>query len=337
MKSNFDPAEYVRQVGCELVRAFESAREATTPGLVGSSIEKAVRDKIEQMLPRGIGVGSGCVIDTRNNTSRQLDIILYEKDQCPKFAINDNSEANYFPVEAVLAVGEIKSVIGKKELSDGFKKIASVKKLYRSFEKTNDDLYVGRRYNESGSTTPYAFHQENTNLGDVFGFILAEKSSVAITLPIPSKTHKSAPKSVLLKHYADNVKALNNDVLCPDITVFLEGTLLIPETLYASVPYMPTRAKNVLPHAIVPAKASSPFGELIKMIWKRQKEGLTAHIPLERYLQFDSIKEPKMSFAKIVNHNLPEKNHLKIDQKLKIVTPTDHLKNDLIQLVKRKL
>ena len=54
MKSNFDPAEFVRLVGRDLVRAFESVREATTPGLVGSAIEHAVRDQLEQILPRGV-------------------------------------------------------------------------------------------------------------------------------------------------------------------------------------------------------------------------------------------------------------------------------------------
>ena len=282
MKSDFDPAEFVRLVGRDLVRAFESAREATTPGLVGSAIEHAVRDQLEQILPRGIGVGSGCVIDTQGVTSRQMDIVLYEKELCPRFSINNSPETTFFPVESVLAIGEVKSAIGKWELKDSFQKIASAKSLYRAFEKIDDNLYVGRRFGDSGSATAHGFYRDNTNLGDVFGFMLAERPSIAITLPDPSRTHKSAPKATLLGHYVENIEALNDDVLCPDMVVFLDGTVLLPHTANGSDLYTPARARNVLPHLIHPVQADSPFGELIKAIWKRYPGGNDcAHTPRE--------------------------------------------------------
>ena len=71
MKASFDPAAFVRRIGQDLVRAFDDAREATTSELVGDAMEQPVRDRLEQILPRGIAVGSGCVIDTRGGTSRQ--------------------------------------------------------------------------------------------------------------------------------------------------------------------------------------------------------------------------------------------------------------------------
>ena len=64
----------------ELVSAFQVAGFATTPGKIGSAREVPVRKKIMQILPRGVGVGSGCVIDSYGNTSRQIDVVLYEKD-----------------------------------------------------------------------------------------------------------------------------------------------------------------------------------------------------------------------------------------------------------------
>ena len=54
MKTSFDPAEFVRRIGRDLVRAFDDAREATTPELVGDAMEQPVRDRLEQILPRGI-------------------------------------------------------------------------------------------------------------------------------------------------------------------------------------------------------------------------------------------------------------------------------------------
>lgn len=214
MESSFNPAQFVREIGRYLVWAFKYARQATTPGLVGAAMEQSVRDQLEQILPGGIGVGSGCVIDTKGSTSRQIDVVLYEKELCPVFCVNNNPETTYFPVEGVLAVGEIKSMIGKKELSDSFKKIQSVKALYRAFQTMEDGIYVGRRYGDQGSGSAHGFYRDNTNKGDIFGFILAEEPSIAVTLPDPSKTHKSAPKATLLGHYVENITEINNAPEC---------------------------------------------------------------------------------------------------------------------------
>ena len=35
-----------------------------------------LRKKLMQLLPRGVGVGSGCVIDSYGNTSKQMDVFL---------------------------------------------------------------------------------------------------------------------------------------------------------------------------------------------------------------------------------------------------------------------
>ena len=129
MKPTFDPSEFVRRISLDLVRAFDDAREVTTPQLVGDAMEQPVRDRLEQILPTGIGVGSGCVIDTNGGTSRQTDVVLYERDLCPVFCMNNSPETTYYPVEGVLAVEEVKSAIGKRELADAFDKVRSVKAL----------------------------------------------------------------------------------------------------------------------------------------------------------------------------------------------------------------
>ena len=122
--SRFSPFEFVATVGESLVSQFDSARRlATTPGLVGEAMETPVRDKLEQILPRGIAVGSGCVIDTYGNTSRQMDIVLYERDICPVFTVNDTPATTYYPCEGVVAVGEVKSSFNKAKLRDAFDKI----------------------------------------------------------------------------------------------------------------------------------------------------------------------------------------------------------------------
>ena len=337
MQSAFDPAEFVRRIGRDLVRAFGDARAATTPELVGDAMEQPVRDRLEQILPRGIGVGSGCVIDTKGATSSQLDVVLYERGLCPVFCINNSPETTYYPAEGVLAVGEVKSTTGKRELADSFRKIRSAKALQRAYEKVDNGAYVGRRYGDQGSFSAYGFYRDNTNKGDIFGFVLAERSAIPVTLPDPSQTHTSAPKATLLGHYVDNIRTINNDVLCPDLTVFLDGTLLTPQTVDGAAPYVPTRARNVLPHVIHPVHADSPFGELIREIWKRHQGGLTAHIPMERYLHYHSNVEPNLTWSVVANVDHVAQMDRRAADELKLTTPTDHLKGDLTLVAKKSV
>ena len=52
-------------------------------------MESPVREQLEHLIPRGIAVGSGFVIDSYGATSSQTDLVLYERDICPVFSIND--------------------------------------------------------------------------------------------------------------------------------------------------------------------------------------------------------------------------------------------------------
>ena len=127
----FSATDFITRLGRSLIKEFEEARQATTSPLIGVAIETPVRRRLEQVLPRGVAVGSGCVIDSYGNCSRQRDVVLYERDICPVFSINDTPESTYYPCEGVMAVIEVKSSVASAELKDSFEKIASVKRLCR--------------------------------------------------------------------------------------------------------------------------------------------------------------------------------------------------------------
>ena len=88
MAEQFSIDEYLRILGDELIAAFAQGGLAPSPGTKGASREKAVRDKLRQLLPSGIGVGTGFVIDSQGNVSLQQDIVLYEDGICPVFRLN---------------------------------------------------------------------------------------------------------------------------------------------------------------------------------------------------------------------------------------------------------
>lgn len=180
MKNSFNSSEYINHLANELIRNFEYSGSATTPVLVGSAREKEFMKKLELLLPKFVGVGSGCVIDSYGNTSKQLDIILYEKDFCPVFCINDSYETTYYPCEGVIAVGEVKSAMNTKELKDIFSKINSVKNLKRHSEGSKSELREGKSFDfrKYGSLITIEgveaddFNQEKNPKDQIFGFAL---------------------------------------------------------------------------------------------------------------------------------------------------------------------
>ena len=186
MKPTFDSVQHIKRIGDHLVEAIADARTATTPGLVGSAIEYPVRIHLEQILPRGIAVGQGCVMDSWGRTSRQFDVVLYERDICPIFELNNTPEARYYPCEGVIAVGEVKSILKIDNLRDSFDKVSSVRELCR-YWKNPDQLKAEpkntvycRRY---GSTMDMADIQKEDSdreaeTRDIYCFILGGRSDI---------------------------------------------------------------------------------------------------------------------------------------------------------------
>ena len=185
MDQTFDSDGFIRRIGQRLVDEFKDAKAGTTPSTVGSAAEQPVRDQLEQILPRGIGVGEGFVIDSYGGTSCQQDVVLYERDICPVFSINNTPQTTFYPCEGVIAVGEIKSSLDGNSLQDAFQKVASVKQLQRHIvpdlmphPTTGEPIPLRRNY-----LTPHG--ESIVDIGEganskerlqIFAFVLAGKS-----------------------------------------------------------------------------------------------------------------------------------------------------------------
>lgn len=221
MQQKFDSRVFVREVASELVSNFEKAAQATTPALKGAAREREVRRKLESLLPASIGVGTGCVIDHEGNASRQQDVILYEKNICPAFSLNDTPETTYYPCEGVIAVGEIKTSIGKAEVEDCFSKIASVKSLKRlalvsRSELDGSEYSAFRKYgNPIGfdCAPQEQFDQNNNPYDQIYGFVLCGNFSVSL--------------DTLFAHISEKLNSTDKE-LCPNIIVSLNSGIIAP-------------------------------------------------------------------------------------------------------------
>lgn len=176
MKNNFNVQDYIKFLGEELVHEFSVAGMTTHPHAVGSGRENSARLKLKNILPAGVGVGSGFVIDSYGNTSQQCDIILYEENFAMKFAVNNDQANTYYNCESVIAVGEVKSVASMTEIRDAINKLRQVKRLKRY----NDDGYNTRNYlsatavRNSLGDEKLEYNSDENTMGQIFTFLLCQ-------------------------------------------------------------------------------------------------------------------------------------------------------------------
>ena len=100
------------------------------PGEKGTLVEQAVREELENFLPETVGVSHGFVVDSSNEISKQMDIIIYDKLRTPRIFVSRG--AQMFPVEATYACGEVKTRLDRSAIADCIEKSSSYKSLSRN-------------------------------------------------------------------------------------------------------------------------------------------------------------------------------------------------------------
>ena len=236
-------------------------------------MEKATRDKLNQLLPRALATGSGCVIDSEGRTSRQMDIVIYERFLCPVFCINDNPETTYYPCEGVMAVGEIKSTVGKAEFDDAIRKMESIKTLKRSFtHDPSDNKNAGisvrtRKYGQIeldglGFIRQYSDSRVGVDC-DILTFLLTDKCRVGI--------------DTLSDYYKDRTSMFH------DILISFEGYAIYGVKMGENGQFGVTTMREA--EEIQGSNRTSPFGYLIGLLYQWFRYGKTAETEsFERYI-----------------------------------------------------
>ncbi len=118
----------------ESLAAEASARLATAdlishPGERGRAREGILGAYLREIVPTGFGIETGFVIDSAGRQSRQQDLIIVRRDYHPVFKVGG---VNFFPVEAIAAVIEVKSTLSAQTLEDALRNGSSVKELDRT-------------------------------------------------------------------------------------------------------------------------------------------------------------------------------------------------------------
>ena len=179
MQENFEITKFMNNLSQDLITVFDrSSQQGTHPEEVGRTKEIKITKQLEAILPFGVGIGRGKVIDSQGNTSRQCDIILYEKNIIPVFVSDDNVDFSYYPCEGVIAVGEIKSTLTIEELNESLTKLEKVKKMQRSPLDGNSWRPCLSTFTLHASKTK-AYDPINKTLDSIYTFIFSNKDSIA--------------------------------------------------------------------------------------------------------------------------------------------------------------
>lgn len=97
----------------------------------GTALEKAVMKFLRPYVPENLGMVSGEITDSDGNSTKQMDVIIYDKIKAP--ILYDVGDIQVIPIECVYAVIEVKSNIASQEdVEDIFEKMLSVKNLQKT-------------------------------------------------------------------------------------------------------------------------------------------------------------------------------------------------------------
>ena len=99
----------------------------------GNASEDNWLKTLEEHLPKRYQVSSAFIIDSKGNQSEQIDLVIYDWQYTPIF-YNKNGQ-KFIPIESVYAVFEVKPSLKREYILYAGKKIASVRKLYRTSAK----------------------------------------------------------------------------------------------------------------------------------------------------------------------------------------------------------
>ncbi len=162
------------------------------PGEFGASREIISKKFIEDVVPISKKIiTKGFILNSNNETTTEQDLIIYSTNDTPVLTLENTS---FLPVETVVSVGQVKSVIqSKKDLKKILDNLVKVKMVrdnmgHSSVIWRNHELFNGS----------YGYYKDNA-FDQVFTFVICEKLNFTITPDEIDKLYDSGTKEYL-KH-----------------------------------------------------------------------------------------------------------------------------------------
>lgn len=94
--------------GNDANKLFKKDSKLIHPLEYGMYRERCAKELLSFICDRSMAISDGFMISSENHVSTQCDIIMYQRDIMP---IIDNGITNFFSVEIVGCIGEVKSTL----------------------------------------------------------------------------------------------------------------------------------------------------------------------------------------------------------------------------------
>lgn len=121
---------YARAVAADTTQQLQAVGLVSHRGEGGRAREEILRTYLRRILPSGLGVSTGFVVDGVGGTSRQVDVIVHRRHYHPVFTIGG---VEHHMIESVIAVFEIKARLESRvQLQDTLANVQTVKALDRT-------------------------------------------------------------------------------------------------------------------------------------------------------------------------------------------------------------
>jgi hypothetical protein len=123
---------------------FYNNKKLIHPGEYGKYRENSIKDLL-QVLTK-YKVSDGFIITSNEKVSTQLDIVIYDN---LDFPVLENNLAQFFSIESVISIGEVKSTLTKASFKTALRKLAKNKKLSENIigEPKERKIKYGDEYN----------------------------------------------------------------------------------------------------------------------------------------------------------------------------------------------
>lgn len=165
MKSQSKPKKLIKRYSTAIIEALASKISASSPLshrlTKGELREVFVTNILGSFLTRQFDIGTGIIINQKEEQSNQTDIIIYDNRILPPFI--KEQHIGIYPAESVVGVMEVKSNLNKKAILDSED---SAKKLHEVIYNPSSSIYGDYGYAKPLCTTVGFYGRGLRELGD---------------------------------------------------------------------------------------------------------------------------------------------------------------------------
>lgn len=161
-----------------LFRDDTKANKVRHPGEFGTYRESITADFLRCFLPQHLSIDTGFIVSSLGDVSKQVDLVIYDPSMTPP--LESKQRQRFFPIETVVAAGEVRSEITKQSLDDALERLAEVKDLRA---KVNSQSSAVKRWYGLGDTK---YDPSRIPFDQVFTFLVCKRFGFRFECSFPS-------------------------------------------------------------------------------------------------------------------------------------------------------